>query len=303
MTNVTNRVSSFAVHSNLLKDVMRTQSSIYDFQNQLSSGLKSTTYSGIAGSVEMFTDLGAKVRRADRYIENITIATTRLNTINRSLDDVVQQAENMKALMTQWRSVDSKNINATPQFLQAQQALGAALNVSMEGRYLFGGTKTNTAPVDTNFQPPVTFGVADAGYYNGSTENMTFRAQETYEFSYNVRADNPALQKIFTAISMGIQADGEQSDEKMVAALDMLSEGLKEVLAVQAEVNVNVLGLKDIAARHEATQTYYRGLTDDVIKTDIVEVSTKVAYHQTIIQASYQAFAAINSLKLADYLR
>ena len=303
MSDIIGRISSFAINQSLRTDVGRLQSNMYEMQDQLSSGNKSRNFAGLSGSVQLYVDLQSQVSKTKLYSQNIDIATTRLNTTNTSLSQIIQLGQDLKGLMTNWRSSDSDNINFNQQASQMQQGLGAALNVSMEGRYLFGGTRTDVQPVNTDFPEPVKVGVPDASYYNGSDQNTTFRAQDTYEFSYNVRADDPAFQNMFAALKLGMQAASEHSDSKMAQALDMLQKGISGVTALQTTTNVNVLGLKDIQDRHTSTIGYFQGLTDDVIKTDIVDVTTKLSYDQATLQAAYQAFSKMNGLRLADYLK
>ena len=297
------RISSFAIHQNLTRDVGGLQKELVTYQDQLSSGLKTHSYDGLSGSVELFVDLKSKNQKAQRYIDNITVATARLNTINTSLDQVIKSSQDIKGLMTAWRSTDKNNINFKQQLTQARDAISASFNGSMEGRYLFGGTATDKPPVNTDYPTPAKIGTPDASYYQGSDQNMTFRAQDNYDLTYNVRADDPAFQKLYGAIQQALQADSEGSDSKMAQAMDMLQKGLDGTIAIQATTNVNILNLKDIQDRHSTMQSYYKGISDSVIKTDIVEVSTKVAYDQATLQAAYQAFSAINNLQLANYLK
>ncbi len=297
------RISTLSVHNTLTRDVLGLQRDLVTYQDQLSSGLKTHTYDGLSGSVELFVDLKSKTSKATRYMDNITVATARLNTANTSLDQVIKSAQDIKGLMTQWRSVDKSNINFRQQLTQYRDSISAALNTSMEGRFLFSGTATNKPPVNTDYPEPAKVGVPDANYYQGSNTSATFRPQDNYDMTYSVRADDPAFQKLYSAINLALHADTEKSDTKMATAMDQLQQGLDGTIGLQTTTNVNILAIKDISDRHSTMQAYYKSLTDDVIKTDIVAVSTKVAFTQSTLQSAYQAFAGINNLKLSDYLK
>lgn len=297
------RISSFAIHQSLTKDVGSLQKDLATYQDQLSSGLKTHSYDGLSGSVELFVDLKSKNAKAQRYLDNITVATARMNTMNTSLDQVTKSSQDIKSLMTAWRSTDKSTINFKQQLLQMRDAISSGLNVSMEGRYLFSGTATDKQPVNTDYPASAVPGTADASYYQGSSQNTTFRAQDNYDVSYNIRADDPAFQNIYGAIQLALQADTEGSDNKMNQAMDMLQKGLDGTINLQASNNVNILNMKDISDRQTTMQSYYKSLSDGVIKTDIVDVSTKVAYDQATLQAAYQAFSAINNLQLSNYLK
>ena len=61
--------------------------------------------------------------------------------------------------------------------------------------------------------------------------------------------------------------------------------------------------MTNINTRHGSFKLYFLGVKEEIGNADLVSVSTQVAINQGILQASFQAFAKINSLKLADFLR
>ena len=146
-------------------------------------------------------------------------------------------------------------------------------------------------------------GVPDDGYYQGSAEDVIARADDNTEINYNVRADDEGIQQIFAGLAMAQKGHDNNSDEDLVKAYDLVTQGLDGVIAARSIVNQNKVAFDEINTRHESFKLYFQGVKEEIGNADIISVSTQVAINQGILQASFQAFARINSLKLSDFLR
>jgi flagellar hook-associated protein 3 FlgL len=305
MTGV-GRISTYNIHQSLLRDTTRTQVGLYDLQGQLSSGLKTQSFSGLGSDVEKFIELEARMGRSKTYIDTATVISDRLTAMDNVLGQVIDTATSIKNLIALRRNAAVGDDLAYQTQLEGQwKTLVTQMNSSSEGRYLFSGTRTDVPAVDAdNFPTLQQDGVPDTGYYKGSADDVTVRLEDNFSITYNVRADEPAFQKIFAGLAMA-QRFGNVSGENegMKAAYDMLEEGVEEVISLRATVNANKVTVSDNKERLESLQLYWRGLKESISNTDIVSVSTEVAVNQGILQASFQAFARISSLKLSDFLR
>lgn len=298
------RIGTYAIFQSTLKDMGNTQNQLINLQMQLSSGLKAQDYAGISSQAEQFLDIEKKITQSDTYLKNNKLVDARLQITSSALDRIIEAATTLKNIISTRRSGVQGTLNAFAEQLTDQwQTISAQLNISSEGRYLFSGTATDVKPVDTTALPELTsLGVPDDGYYQGSKENIVIRAHEEISFEYNVRADNPAFQKIFAGISMGKYGDTNNDDNALARAYDLVEGGLKDIITLQATVNSNKVAIDDINTQHQSLRLYWQGLKEEIVNTDLVAVSTQVAINQGILQASFQAFARINSLRLSDFL-
>jgi flagellar hook-associated protein 3 FlgL len=284
-------------------DITRNQQNLFELQGTISSGLKTKTFSGLSGSVELFVDLESKIRKSQRFIENIAVATGRINTTNTVLDQTIKVAEDTRAVITQWRSSNKDVLSFIQQIDGLKDSLKMHLNTNIEGRFLLGGTRTNVPPVKDLIPEPLSVGTPDAEYYQGSADDITFRASDSMQLSYNVRADEPAFQKVFAAFAQAKEAHTNGDSSAMANAFNLISEGLEGIIYLQTQNNVNKLTIEDARSTHQTLQAYYRGQSEALINTDIVAATTDLAFKQSMLQASYQAFARMNELKLSDFLR
>ncbi len=299
------RISTFALHQTTLRDTSKAQVNLADLQQQLSSGQKSQDFAGLGGNdSEQFLLLENKIAKTDIYLNNNKIVTTRLNATDNILSQVIETASNLKSLISQRRNAAS-NSAAFPETLRgAWQSLVSQLNTSMEGRYLFSGTRTDTAPVNPDVFPTIGEDqVPNDDYYQGSEENINLRADDNTEITYNVRADDEGIKKIFAGLAMAMKGHDNVSDAELSKAYDLVEEGLDGVISSRAIVNQNKISVDTINNRHESFKLYFQEVKESIGNADLVSVSTQVAINQGILQAAFQAFAKINSLKLSDFLR
>lgn len=300
------RVSTYALHQSTLGNSLNVQSSLINAQQQISSGLKAQNFVDLAGGqVEQFTSLNQKFSKTAEYLKNNQLAQSRVNLANTALDQVIETANNMKNLLLQRRNATLAGSIGFPQQVDGfYKTIAGQLNTQFEGRYIFSGTRSDQRPVDENTLPTtVEFGVPDTGYYMGSYEDTRMRVDDGFEITPNIRADDPAIQKLMAGIAAAVTGDREEDDNKLASAYDLLNEGIQDLVNVQAKNNANNVLLTQSQTRQEALQVYWKGLREDTINADVVSLTTQVAIDQGVLQATYQVFARINSLQLSDFLR
>lgn len=300
------RISTYNIHQSLMRDTTKSQSELFDLQGQVSSGLKTDNFAGLGSSVETFADLEARLSRGQAYIDGTKLVEGRLDVVDNTLSAIIDTATDIRNLISLRRnSAVGDSLAYDTQIEGKWQALVSQLNVSMEGRYVFSGTATNAPAVDAENYPSLQVdGIPDKGYYKGSTDNISVRIEDNVDITYNVRADDPAFQKIFAGLAMarkyGVTAGESQ---EMQQAYDLVAEGTEGIIGIRAVVNANKVKVMNNYDRLQSQQLYWKGLKEEISNTDIVAVSTEIALNQGILQAAFQAFARISSLKLSDFLR
>ena len=300
------RISTYALHQATLRDASRVQAELAKLQTQLSSGYKSQTFTGIASQTEQLLSLEAKISRSSVYSNNNKLIQTRLDSTNAALDQVISIGSDLKSLLAKQQNPATGLPSATFQ-LQLNNywdSLAQSLNVSLEGRYLFSGDRTNIAAVDAEAFPTLVDGeTPDDSYYTGSDQDVTANVDDNITLTYNIRANDPAFQKIMAGLALAKKSDIEGNATQLQSAYDLIQEGLSGVITLQSSVNSNKVSLDQINLRHQGLQLYWKGLKEDIVNTDLVSASTQVAVDQGILTAAFQSFARINSLSLSSFLR
>lgn len=297
------RISNLALFNSTIRDVNSTQVSLFNLQQQISSGLKSQDFKGLNGQVEHYIGLGVKLTKIDMYMENNAVTQARLQTANKALDSIIDIADSIEDLMVAARSpATASDLNFTQQITDKLQGIADSMNITFEGRYLFSGVATDIKPVPTVPVQNAVNGVPDTGYYAGATTSTIQRVDDDVDLSFPARGDDPAFQKIFAAVNMAIKAFESKDDAAMQKAITMMQDGQQGLSGVQGKIGAASLNIEQLTDRQTQLKLYWKGVVENVSKTDIVAATSKVANDQAVLQASYQVFARLVQLKLSDYL-
>ena len=142
------RVAYFAHHNYTLYHSLQTQSRVSDLNVQLASNKKTQQYAGIKEDVGRLLNLEVSLGRADQFLKNIDRADQRLELMDLA-------AGNVEDVGKEFRNTLSSALNAPAAFVDNLIAVSSnmrllvveALNSQDGDRYLFGGTRTDRAPV------------------------------------------------------------------------------------------------------------------------------------------------------------
>lgn len=296
-----NNISTFGNLQTLLQNMTQVQTELANNQEAISSGYKSQTFDGINGNIEQFTSLNSQIARLKNFQQNNTSIISQLNTSNTTLGQIVNVATSMKSLVLSQLSGSATAASFQGQLSSAQSTLIGQLNTTFEGNYLFSGTNITQAPVKTPLPAPLQVGVPDNSYYQGSTQNATIRVADDQTITNSVRADDPAFQQLFAGISQALKPNPSTAD--LQNAETLINNGLNGVIALQSTVNSNIVNVTQVNTQSTTLQTYCEQLTSGIASSDVVALSTQVAQDQTVLQASFETFARISSLSLANYLK
>ena len=299
------RIGTLAIYNNAISNFNRNKANQASLQDQASSGLKGRDFKTYNGQVEQFVGLEKDIKRIQMYLDNNAETASRLTTMENSLEQTYSIAEEAKKVFTLRNNATFADSSTFAiQMQNSMLAMAKELNVSVTGRYLFGGTNTELPPVIDNPIPqPFTVGTVDEGYYQGSKENIVTRIQDNLDVEYDIRADDPAFQKYFAAMWLGIEGHNEKNNEKLADAQNMLDESIKGINALVARVQTKRTNVDNIVTRQKDTKLYLSSVVKEISDADVVAVRLRVTIEQATLTATFQIFSRISSLNLSQYLQ
>ena len=205
---VVTRISTLNGHQSMLNDAISAQAKLADLQKQISSGYKTDRFEGLFGTIEAFTALDDKIQRTNQYIENNAILSARVSLMGESVSNIIDTVTEMRNIILVRRNGVGGESDAgfAGQLQQLWTTVAGEFNASVEGRYLFGGIRTDQPPVDTTF--PSLFNTnnePEDSYYRGATENTLIRLKDDHDVAITVRADDSAVQNIFAAFATALE--------------------------------------------------------------------------------------------------
>ena len=305
------RIANLAQQTLILSQIHDAQSRMQETQIQMSTGYSSQSYAGIAPQTQLLVSLESNRARIMQYQTNNGTIDLRLQSMESAVGNTVDAATKLKTLL-----VNGLNNNIAADMslgMQAQNLLNEVakqLNVKIGDRYLFSGSKTDTAPVDLSAAgygaPPPTYpSTADTGYYQGDGVVLTTRAADDYDVSYGVTADDPAFEKLIRALQLTatVTTTPTLDRDRLQNGLDLVNQAINELSTVRSKIGGTQNALDAANQDHIDMTLYMEQSITKITQVDVAEAATRLSADQVMLQASYMTISQLSKLSLANYLR
>jgi flagellar hook-associated protein 3 FlgL len=322
------RVSNYALSTFLQSQTLGVQQRLADLQIQASSGQKAQTYSGIAADAHQLISLQVAQDQTTQYVKTNQSIDSRLTTMESSVSDIFKAATNFRTLLLNAENNNNAgDLSIDTEAANFRQQIANLLNVQVDGRYLFAGSRTDVKPVDLNgwatppnLTPPLTLPLPTytADYYKGDSQVMSATIDTSLTLNYGVTADNPAFEYLLRAANYIQSAGPTPSQDEMDTALSLINTALgtesgnaargtlpltQDIADIQALIGTSRSSIDQANSRHSDFQIYLTQNIANVQTVDVAQTLTQVSGYTTQLQASYMTLSQISQLSLLNYLK
>lgn len=295
--------SGDAAHSNRLGGAMvAAQARIRDSQIEVATGKRAQTYETLG------RDSGFLLRAKDSRQLAVTFAAEgqkiddRLQVMDGAVSAIAEIAERMRARVVQ--RLDASTGDAAPLTAEARSMLdevASQLNQKLDGRYLFSGSRIDTAPVAL---PTGAIVSIDASlYYRGDDDVAAARLDAGSEVGYGVTAAEAPFATLIGALGQAIEAHEADDDAGLRSALDRLDLAVGGLAELRGRMGASGARVEAIVDRQRGTSTYLDEVVSRIEDADIPAATSRLAQDQLALQAAYLTSSRLSSLSLAEYLR
>lgn len=299
-----NRVATFTYTNSMITENMRLKTKYSDVNSQISSGLISQDYKGIARDSQYLQAVESSKSKLDAYNANCNTSMATINIMYTSLGSIEDMANSMLGNVT--AALGGKQVPAAVMAAQANNALtetSGILNQKVAGRHIFSGSDIDTAPVnlsDPAWTPQTSPSVVNSSYYQGNNTINAVQASETLNVSYGVTANNPAFEKLFRAYNL--LANNPTSAPELTEASTLIQQAIDDLANVQGVLSTQAKSIQDQIDKNSQDGTYLKELSSTIKEVDIPSASVSLTEIQSQLQASYSASVRILNLNLVNYL-
>jgi len=296
------RITEGRIASDFLYSVNNTREQINDLQNQLASGKRVNEPSDDPEAADMILRLSASLDRNEQYTRNVTDGQSMLSSAADALDGVQQLLQQLQTTMTE--ATNGSQASAIATYADTvdgylSQAVSLA-NTDFNGKYLFGGTQTQTVPYSIAANPagPPSQTVT----YNGNNGTISYLVGEGQTQTVNVTGqaafNGTALFDLMIKIRDNLKAGVAPSAADFTSVQNML----QGVLNTSGSVGSYLQNL-DTSASHLQTQnTELQSLRSVQQDADIASATLNLKQAQTALDAALSAGAQILPKSLVDFL-
>lgn len=309
------RISTASENSLTLYYMQLNQSAEQNLNAEISTGDTAQTYSQIAAQAAPLENYRAEVSQQQGYINTINTASTGMQTMQLSLQQILTQLQSFRSLLP------NSAYNTAQPTIQAQaqsllQQVAGYLNVQDGTSYLFSGTDTNTPPVDLSSLPTgaaatLTNSVggppSSGGYYSGGPANAAVQISAQVSVNYSITANNPAFEQIIRVLNFVAQngpfSSTSPTDQANVTlAGQMLDSAIQGLTGLSGNLALQQSQMANEATLHKNTLDIAQNGVSNIVTVNQATAITQLQSLETQIQASYSATSTIQKLSLVNFM-
>lgn len=284
------------MNTRMLSSALRQhQSSIYNYQQQISSGLQVSKPSDDPGAYGLIRSLKCDLAKLEQYSRNANMALNYHQAVNQSITQAVNIMHRVNELAVSGgdatfddvlRGTIAEEINA-----MLESLIGVA-NGSEDGRYLFAGLRTDAAPYETVVDAE---GMITAVNYVGSTETRNIKTGENLYVATNLPGSTDTSEGgVFQTATRDVFDAIIQLRDKLAAGEDIAGTEIQSRLQQDLDHLLNqasLNGVREEQVRMHKTvllelQQANQKATEPLESVDVAATMMKLSQSETAYQAA-----------------
>ena len=312
---MTTRITDLAQSKVVRSVILDAQNRLSDNQIKLSTLQKSQSYSGISENTNRLVGLETSNQRMAKFLEDNTYIKLRTDTMLNSVDAMKSVLGDVRDIL---RDIDGEGVltdgidKDTISEVKISE-IKDFLNVQINGRYLFAGSKTTTKPAepgtlsnapafDSNFKtkPEPSF------YYQGDETKSKARIAEGVVLNYGVTASDSAFEKLIRSVRILRSTDISGGDAnfraKISHALELTNQAEDELQAMEMNLGTKIQQLATTNKNLETSRNFFQNIISDIEGVNTFEAVTELQQDQNMLEASFSTIVKLANMSLSKFI-
>lgn len=305
------RIGSFAQSQALLNELTRANQRVFDAQLEITTGKVAQQYKDMPRETGVLLAAKRVETRTSQYLRTTQELSGRLEHQNVILEQMSTAAGDLRQSV-----LDSVSLESGAAFNERLESIFrqavSALNAKLDGRYVFGGARSDRPPVNVNSIADLIAAPTVDDVFDNDQQTMAAEVDNGQVLDYTFLASDigrdlmDAIKRIAT-YNAGPQGPfGETLTqtqraylESELGSLKTMTEDLNRVVARNGQLQNEVDGARD---RHEQTSVFVKGFISDIEDVDLAAAVTRLNQSQLATEASAKVLADLRKLSLLDYI-
>lgn len=305
------RVGTFAQSQVLTSELLRLNQQQFRTQQQIATGKVAQTFQEIPQDTTALLSAKGVEAKLTLYSRTSEEVKNRLELQDIQLTALAGFADDLRQSMTSAVATDS-GIVTMEELDNVFRGAVNILNSQLDGKFLYGGTRTDTRPVTSDSLETLRLAASADDLFVNNSLKASAQIDDHASVEYGVLADElggnlfAAIKRIaeFNAGPNGPFADTLTPAQKTyleseLATLRTISQG------IESEVASNGLKLAEIDTtidRHKTGDIFIKGLISDIEDVDLAEAVSRLNNDQLAVEASTRVLAQLGRLSLLDFI-
>jgi flagellar hook-associated protein 3 FlgL len=293
------------VVNNLQKDYQSLQTS----QNQLDTGYAVTQPSDDPLATSQILGLNTSISTQSMYYSNMQTASSDLTITSTALSNMVSDLQQIRSLTVEGANGTESQSDLAALEQEVNQVIGNIVQVGNTANgtenYIFGGTKTNSAPLTAVTSGSVITSVS----YSGNSGSINFEIAQGVKVATNINGNDlfqvsasgtsTMFETLITVSKDMLQSGASSGLSDMLSKIDSV---LSNVETQQATVGAMQDRLTEAMTMNENDKTAMTTNLDNLQDVDVDQATIIFSEKSNVYQAALEVAAKVLKSSLADYL-
>lgn len=300
------RVTNRAMTNTYLSDVQKSLQSINKLNTQLNSGKQINKVSDNPYEAIKILNMQNEINDVERYNYNCDEITGWLDSTDDALDKIGNISSEIKVLLTSISGAYGEDeIKAIRSEINEKvKQIGEALNTTYAGRFIFGGSNTDEAPVEIFENAD---GIVELKLKPGANEDkLKAEISDGIGIDYNLTASQVTdnLKGLNTINNILVELGNDPIDKEKIQELNSeLGDYMNHVLNNRSAIGARSNTVSNVKSSNDENILRLKGVYSDMQDVDWAEKYIELTSAQMIYNSSMQVGAKMIQPTLLDYLR
>lgn len=300
------RVTNRSMTNTYLSDVQKSLQSINKLNTQLNTGKQINKVSDNPYEAIKILNMQNEINDVERYNYNCDEITGWLDSTDDALDKIGNISSEIKVLLTSISgSYGEDEIKAIRSEINEKvKQIGEALNTTYAGRFIFGGSNTDEAPVEIFENAD---GIVELRLKAGANEDkLKAEISDGIGIDYNLTASQVTdnLKGLNTINNILVELGNNPVDKDRVQELNSeLGDYMNHVLNNRSAIGARSNTVSNVKSSNDENILRLKGVYSDMQDVDWAEKYIELTSAQMVYNSSMQVGAKMIQPTLLDYLR
>jgi len=305
------RVGTLGLSQTLLSSYTNIQARMADTEAQISSGKIGTQYADVKDKAGVLAAAKSKAAGIDDYSASVTSVVNRLNLYDTQLQGLSDLTGQLRQALGDALATGNGVVLMEKVKALYQQAVNT-LNTQVDGKYIYGGSRSDTPPVNAPTLADLAAAPSVASVFDNTTLNQTDKLSDNQTLQTGINASDLAtnLFQMFKDVAgFDAGASGPFGGKLTQAQTTFLSGENAAVPAIQSGIDA-VAALNGTRAnqattvldQHKAMATYFAKFISDIEDADLPTAISRLNQDQVAAQAAGRMISQINQISLMNFL-
>jgi flagellar hook-associated protein 3 FlgL len=303
------RVTQRLLVNRVLSNLNQQSRGILNLQEQLSTGLRVNRPSDDPLALRRAVNAQGEIGKNEQYLSNITSIGPQLRETEGAVQSAVQIIQRMSELTLQANNGTNTQAQRDQIASEANELIEDLLtqgNRVSNGRYVFGGSRTQSEPMLANRNAS---GEISSVFYAGDVEQLQVEISE----GLTVASNQPGLQTFFSINAQTVDIYTtliDIRDAMRSGDTNAMGAGIGELETAQEQLSVVLSRVGAVQNRLERAESTLESINvqlaetvSDNIDADFAEVALNLNAQTNAYQAALNAGARVIQPSLLDYVR